>query len=155
MRKYLTHLKYDFNEDIINELAEQLRNKAKPYKDSRFPNKAADHWHTLKFEHEYLQKIMNDFKINGSPRFYWQKPNSIISTHVDNGTQCSLNFVLSDNPAPVTFEDKHDFYYKQCLLNTSLPHSVKNGENERLLLKISVFDETYESLAERINYEST
>ena len=154
MKKYLTHIKYDLDNNVVNELAEQLRSKAKPYHDPRY-NKTLDHWHMLKFDHEYLQKIMNDFKVNGSPRFYWQEPYSVIPTHVDNGTQCSLNFVLTDNAAPVTFEDEHDFYYKQCLLNTSLPHSVKNGEHKRLLLKISIFDETYESLAERINYEFT
>jgi hypothetical protein len=96
---------------------------------------------------------MDDFQVLGKPRFYWTAPNSCIPEHVDNGTQCSLNFILSPDPAPITFYGI-DYYYKQVLLNTTLPHSVNNGPIERVLLKISIFDETYQQLAARINYKT-
>lgn len=152
MEKYLTHVDYELDTDRLLVLADNLRHKAQPYVDSRYDN-SHDQWLMLKFEHEYLKKVMNDFEIEGSPRFYWQEPYYNIPTHIDNNTKCSLNFILTDEAAPVTFEDKHNFYYQQCLLNTSLPHSVHNGEHERLLLKISIFHESYESVTKRIKYK--
>jgi hypothetical protein len=48
----------------------------------------------------------------------------------------------------------NDYVYTQVLLNTTLPHSVTNGATERILLKISIFDETYEQLSARISYKA-
>jgi hypothetical protein len=94
---------------------------------------------------------MEDFGVQGSPRFYWQEPNSILPMHVDNNTTCSINFVLTDNPSPVTVED-NDYVYEQAVLNTTKLHGVKTNGEERVLLKISIFDESYEDLIKRIPY---
>jgi hypothetical protein len=58
---------------------------------------------------------------------------------------------LTDNPAPVTVEDV-DYVYEQAILNTTKLHGVNTNEEERILLKISVFDESYEDLIQRIPY---
>jgi len=39
------------------------------------------------------------------------------------------------------------------LLNTSIMHGVKNGNKERILLKISIFDRPYEQVAKQIPKE--
>ena len=95
---------------------------------------------------------MQDFEVIGSPRFYWLEPFANIPKHIDNGTQCSINLIITENPAPITIEGV-DYTYLQALLNTTLPHSVQNGASERIMLKISIFDETYESLSERIKFK--
>ena len=101
---------------------------------------------------ENLKKIIEDFGVGGSPRFYWLAPNTRLGTHVDNGTTCSINLILSENPAPVTILNV-DMFYTQALLNTTLPHSVINGPQERVLLKISIFDKTFDEVSQQINYK--
>ena len=62
------------------------------------------------------------------------------------------NLILNENPAPVTMENV-DIFYTQALLNTTVPHSITNGPEERVLLKISIFDKTFNEVAQKINYK--
>jgi hypothetical protein len=124
-----------------------------PYQDPRYPEYQFDYWAISRYTSEYIQQIMQDFEVNGKPRFYWLKENSKLPEHVDNGTTCSINFVLSNNLSPVTFGD-NDYMYSMALLNTSIPHSVTNGDTERLLFKISIDTESFEELAARIKYKA-
>lgn len=151
--KLLTRLNYPLDIPTLLESASKAREQSKPYTDSRYPGLVMDTWHIGHYTDDHIEKIMADFGVDGKPRFYWTAPNSVIPEHVDNGTQCSLNFILSNDPAPVTFYGQ-DYVYNQVLLNTSLPHSVTNGPVERVLLKISIFDETYEQLSARIGYKA-
>jgi hypothetical protein len=95
---------------------------------------------------------MADFEVDGRPRFYWLEPNAVIPEHVDNGTQCSINLIITEDAAPITI-DGTEYHYRQALLNTTVPHSVQNSDKERIMLKISIFDETYQQLVERIKYK--
>lgn len=149
----LIHLNYPLDRKRILEEANEAKKSAVPYGDDpRWPGKTLDVWLISRFNSPYALEIIKDFEIEGKPRFYWLEPNAYLPEHVDNGTTCSINFVLSDNPAPVTFGDKN-YFYSQVLLNTSLMHSVKNGPDERILFKISIFNESYQDLAKRIKYK--
>ena len=153
MNNHLTLLDYpiDLKQALIE--AEQARNTSKPYVDPRWPGKPLPIWTITRIDHnQFAQQIIDDFGIGGKPRFYFLKPNSILPEHTDNGTTCSINFVLSNQLAPVTVEGT-DYIYKQALLNTSLRHSVTNGPIERILLKISIFNEPYEKLIHHIKYK--
>jgi hypothetical protein len=153
MSKLFVRLNYPLDKAILLESAKRARDVAKPYTDSRYPGLQMDTWHIGHYTDEHIEKIMADFKLEGKPRFYWTAPNSVIPEHVDNGTQCSLNFILSEDPAPISFSGEN-YIYEQVLLNTTIPHSVTNGPIERILLKISIFDETYEQLSTRIKYRA-
>ena len=84
------------------------------------------------------------------PRFYFLPKGVEIPEHIDNNTKCSINFLInSKNPAPVTIEGV-DYYYKTCLLNTQKMHSVKNNTEDRLLFKLSIFDDDFETVKEKI-----
>ena len=84
------------------------------------------------------------------PRFYFLPKGVEIPEHVDNNTKCSINFLInSKNPAPVTVEGV-DYYYKACLLNTQKMHSVKNNTEDRLLFKLSIFDDDFDTVKEKI-----
>lgn len=147
----LTHLNYPLNKDRLLVLADSIKDEANPYSDPRYPDAVLDTWLILKYNDDYIEKIMDDFGVKGSPRFYWQEPNSVLPMHVDNNTTCSINFVLTDDPAPVTVEDV-DYVYEQAVLDTTKLHGVNTNDEERILLKISIFDESYEDLVKRIPF---
>jgi hypothetical protein len=143
------HLNYKINKTQLLLEAGQIKDQAISYTDSRYPDLKMDDWligfHTSK----YIDQIMKDFDIQGKPRFYWLQPYAVIPEHVDNGTLCGLNFILTENASPITFGNK-DYYYESILVDTTIPHSVKNNQYERIMLKISVFNETFNEVAERI-----
>jgi hypothetical protein len=147
----LIHLNYKVDKKAL--LAEALanQNNAVAYTDNRYPDMKLDDWLIGHYNSQSIVKIMNDLEVTGKPRFYYLQPNAIIPEHKDNGTKCSINIILTEHAAPITFGDK-DYYYDTILLNTTLPHSVTNNEHERIMLKISIFDESYESVAARIKY---
>ncbi len=148
----LIHLEYPLNKEMLLEEARLAKQDAKAHSDSRYPEINFDYWLISHRTSEYIQQIIQDFGVKGKPRFYWLEPFAVIPPHVDNGTTCSLNFLLSDNSAAITIEDK-EYFYESILLDTTRMHSVVNNETERLLFKISVFDESYEDVAKRIKYK--
>ena len=119
----------------------------------RSPNFHRTEWKIQKYTSPLIEKMMEDFGVlhNGSPRFYFLAPNFTLPRHTDNNTTCSFNFILSDEPAPISFDDE-DISYYQGLLNTTVPHSVRNGPKERILLKISIFDKSFEEIAKTLKY---
>ena len=147
----LIFLDYPLDKERLLEDAIEAKINSKPYTDSRYPDLYMEDWLIGHYNSEYITRIMNDFNIEGKPRYYWMKPHAVIPEHVDNGTQCSLNFVLTDNASPIIINDMQ-YYYTAILLNTTVPHSVINNEYERIMLKISIFNESYEDLAKRIKY---
>jgi len=152
MKEYLTLLNYPLDTRVLLESAAIAKLQSEPYKDSRYPELRLDRWHIGHYTDEHIERVMADFEVEGRPRFYWLEPFAEIPEHVDNGTQCSINLILTDTPAPITIEDI-EYVYQQALLNTTVPHAVFNGPNERIMLKISIFDETYEQLVTRIKYK--
>jgi hypothetical protein len=149
----LIHLDYPIDTTILLQSAATARLSSKPYTDSRYSDLKLDRWHIGHYSDKIIDKIMQDFEVDGKPRFYWLEPFAEIPEHVDNGTQCSINLILTQDPAPITI-NSIEFYYKQALLDTTVPHAVFNGPNERIMLKISIFDETYEQFKKRIKYKA-
>lgn len=149
----LIHLSYQVDKSKLLEEAKIARESAQGYTDSRYPGVQLDGWLISRYTSEYIDQIMKDLEVEGKPRFYWLMPNEVIPEHVDNGTQCSINFVLTEHASPISFGDK-DYYYDTILLNTTLPHSVQNNEHERIMLKISIFNESFEDLSKRIKYKN-
>jgi hypothetical protein len=147
----VTLLDYPLDRERLLVSANRARLHAQAYQDWR-NNQAMDFWQIAQYSDEYIEQIQNDLEISGKPRFYWAAANCVIPTHIDYNTQCAVNFVLSDSPAPVTFRTR-EYLYTQAVLNTAQPHSVINGPIERILFKISIFDESYESLVARIPYK--
>tara|TARA_R110000796_G_scaffold211562_1_gene327710 strand:+ start:464 stop:793 length:330 start_codon:yes stop_codon:yes gene_type:complete len=93
-------------------------------------------------------------------RFYTSKPFVIAHAHVDGKqgserTQCSLNFILNDNTAGITFHDKGKetlYTYRQALLDVSQVHSVKNNDTDRILFKISIFHVCFDEVKEIMDH---
>ena len=143
------HLNYQIDRLKLLAESQAVKSKAVGYRDSRYPDLKMDDWLVGHHASAYADQIMKDFGITGKPRFYWLQPYAVIPEHVDNGTLCGLNFILTDHASPITFGDK-DYYYESILLDTTKPHSVKNNEHERIMFKISIFDETFEQVSNKI-----
>lgn len=94
---------------------------------------------------EYPQILMDLFGVKANASIFFLKANTVLPYHVDPHLTCAINFILSDNPAPISFEQSGNTYeYKTALLNLSLPHGVWNGNEDRILFKLSIVDEPYE-----------
>lgn len=151
MNNYLQHIDYPLDKIKLIKIAETIKEKSNNYYDPRY-NKSLKNWHIFHYNDEYLKKIMKDLNVNGSPRFYWLEASTNLPLHVDNNTKCSVNFILSDDPAPITFIDQ-EFYYTQAVINTTVWHSVTNGPVDRLLLKISIFNKSFEEVVDTIKFK--
>jgi hypothetical protein len=149
--KKLIQLNYPLDMPSLLKDAEIARISATGYTDSRYPDFLANAWKKSIYSSSTIEQMMKDFDIVGKPRFYFQEPYYMVPRHTDNGTTCSFNFVLSDEPVPISFDDE-DIIYSQALLNTTLPHAVRNGPHERILLKISIFDKSFEEVAKTLKY---
>jgi hypothetical protein len=153
----ITHLSYKIDKERILKIANDLRNATGgdyvPPKDEFGYLK--DYVSVVEIrDNEYVNQIIKDLELRGTcyPKVGWVKPYTHLTEHVDYETLVSVNFLLSDDLAPVTFGGV-DYYYTTALLNPQVPHEVKNGDKERILFRISIVDETYESLVERIPYK--
>lgn len=80
-------------------------------------------------------------------QYMWMDKNFDLSWHVDDATRCrsSVNVIMSDNPAPVSFREG-DFFYKCAALDVMQEHSVSNDNNERVLMRISFRTLTHDKL---------
>jgi hypothetical protein len=145
----ILHLNYKIDKEILLAESVDARKNAIPYTDSRYPNLKLNDWLVSYHTSDYVESVMKDFGISGKPRFYWLQPYAVIPEHVDNGTLCGLNFILTDNASPITFGDK-DYLYEAALVDTTVPHSVKNNNHERVMFKISIFNKRFEEVAEQI-----
>ena len=135
-------------EKLLNE-ANIVKSFAKGYTDDRYPGMELDKWLMLRHTNDYIKSLMRAIGVEGKPRFYWLEPNAVIPEHVDNGTLCAVNFVLTENPAPVNFSGEK-YTYKVGVLDTTKPHSVVNGPEERILFKISIVNEDYETVVNKL-----
>lgn len=141
----LVHLNYQIDYERLSVSDENAKADAEAYTDFRL-KRPLDSWLISHYSDDYIQQVIADMGVPCKPRFYWLEKNFHLPEHVDNGTQCSINFILSDNYAPVTIRGV-DYFYKSALLNTSIPHGVKNQEHDRVLFKLSIFDHTFDETA--------
>jgi hypothetical protein len=150
MQDKITLIDYHLDISYLRELAERERSKADLHYDNRY-SRFFNEYMSVKLYDPYISQVMKDFEIVAKPKFYYQSPNYYLPMHVDNGTQCSLNFIISEDAAPIIFEEG-EFFYKQCLLNTQVKHSVLNLNKERILLKLSIFDKTYNDVLKTLKF---
>ena len=83
--------------------------------------------------------------------FIRQDANTHVPMHSDSGTICSVNIILEEDAAPITFEDIGDVYYRCAFVNVGgKRHAVKSWPEERWLLKYSIKDRSYEECLRKI-----
>ena len=150
MLKYLYELNYEYDNDLL--LKEAMHSKWDNFKDPS-NNHIFQHWYYTKVDNGYAQEITNFFSnkinVNIKPRFFYQKAGWTLKFHKDRGTECSVNFILNNTKDCISFKDK-TFFYKCALLNTQEEHAIINPQNDRIMLKLSIFDKSYYEVLECI-----
>lgn len=139
---------FDLNYDLILKEWNKVKNNLEKYDDDLLKEPHTN-WKIVRHNFDYAEQLTKIFNVNARPRFYILDANTTLGQHTDNGTQCSLNFILNDNYAPISFNGK-DFYYKNALINTTILHGVKNDNSDRLLFKLSIFDETFDQVKNKL-----
>lgn len=151
----ICYLNYPFDKSLLLKEANEARNAAKAFNEKRGDEKRTpqENFKIAYWSSPYILKIIEDLGVNGKPRFYFQEPNTSLDMHKDINTLCAVNILLSDNPSPITFING-SYFYEQALINVQVPHTVYNGPNERILFKISIFDEPFEQVVKKINFKA-
>ena len=148
---YVTHLNLEYDKSELKDEVSELDFKPFAPEQYYFRNtwlKARLREHIFMYPHiENLHKQLPGSIIVA----YKQLANTSVHMHVDPATECSVNIVLSDDFAPVIFEDYGEINYECALFNTSLNHAVPAYNKERLLLKFSFLDTSYDKLREMLN----
>jgi hypothetical protein len=136
-----------FDKEILLKEFYNQSNNLITYTDPRGENKDLKIARLIDFDYaNYLNSL---FKINGKPRFFVIEENSTLPMHQDHETLCSINILLDENPAPIIIEEK-EYHYYQGVLNTQKLHGVNNLGSRRIVFKLSVFDESYEQVCEKV-----
>tara|TARA_Y100000361_G_scaffold145311_1_gene154346 strand:+ start:395 stop:913 length:519 start_codon:yes stop_codon:yes gene_type:complete len=84
------------------------------------------------------------------PRYYKQEANTSVPMHADTGTLSAVNIVLSDEYGPIEFDGLGLINYNCALIDTQKRHGVPSHSKERVLLKFSMFDITFNECKEKI-----
>ena len=148
---FLTHLNLNYNKDELRKEVNELDFKPFAPEQYYFRNtwlKARLREHIFMYPHiEDLHKQLPGSIIVA----YKQLANTSVHMHVDPATECSVNIVLTDDYAPVIFEDFGEIKYECALFNTSLNHAVPKYYKERLLLKFSFLNTSYNEIRKMLN----
>ena len=141
---------FDFDKSALLDFWNQNQDNTQPYSDKRFGRFVMNNWRILKdIELEYADAMCKHFDIDAIPKFYVLQANTILFPHTDQDTTCSINFLLSDGAAPVRFGE-NEYYYKTALLNTTRTHSVDKNPKDRILFKLSIKDEGFDIVKQKI-----
>jgi|TARA_R100000027_G_scaffold62233_1_gene54218 hypothetical protein len=142
----------DFDYDLFLKEYYSIKHNERDYARG---GKSVDYWKVIRLKDlkselvkSYVEDFKNKYNIPGKVdgRFYRLKANTTLPMHIDSGTKCSINFLLNGDGAPVIFESG-EYTYKQALLNTSIMHSVINGDKDRILFKISIFELDFDQVS--------
>lgn len=109
------------------------------------------------------QTVANYFKeiydIECYPRYYILKKGFVLDIHKDDGTQAAFNYLISDTNDPVIYlidDVEIEISYKKGLLNLQEFHRVPLASCERVLLKLSIYDYSFEDCKRKIlNHENS
>lgn len=147
--KPLIHLNYTINKDILLLESDRARKSAKPWHHKNEVT-AGPSWLVSYHTSDYIENIMKDLNIKGSPRFFFQQPHFHLKPHRDYGTQCAVNIILNGT-TPINIEGK-EYVYSQALINVQREHSIKTDNEERIMLKFSIKDKSFEEVLNNIKY---
>lgn len=166
MTKNLIRIDYPFDEEkLLKEFNMAIEhNMFEAYTDERYDSYfnglqatcGLENHPEFEYANEVTDHIRKEFNITGrmSPRFYTLYENAILRSHVDIDTECEINHVLKGDDAGLFFGEytgDNTEQYKTALLNTAALHGVKNKSQQRVLFKISIFNEKFESVAKKID----
>jgi len=142
MENHIFKFNIELDKNLLLNVLKFVKKNAVTYKDNR-QDSYIDNWKIVRHNFPYATDLIFRLgleKYDVRPRFYILHKNTTLKMHKDLGTQCSANFILSDDPSPVSIEGTN-YYYENALLNTQLEHGITYYSfNDRLLFKLSIMD---------------
>jgi len=100
------------------------------------------------------KRFVDHFGLHGydiNPRYYLCEAGGRFPPHKDMKTLCAVNHILSDRYAPLVIEGD-EYLYKTAIIDLQREHHVVNyGYEARMLLKLSVFDLSYEDMIAKLS----
>lgn len=99
---------------------------------------------------ELAWQVASIVKCEVFPRYYKQEAGSSLAAHRDHNTKAAINIMLTGS-GPITWDEAIDEYYDAAVLNVTQMHSVTSND-DRIFLKLSIFDKTYEEVLEAIKH---
>lgn len=142
------HFEFKLNKKILLDEWNKVKNNLKEYNDERM-KQSTSNLKIVRHKFDYADELSNIFNVNARPRFYILDANTTLAQHTDLGTLCSLNFILNNNTAPINF-DGTTIHYKNALIDTTKLHGVVNNDKDRLLFKMSIFNESFDEVKEKL-----
>jgi len=151
--------RFPFDDEHLLKEYKQVESLLEDYKDARYFEGSSNWLVTRDLEDldvPYVKNmtmaIVKTYGIKGyvSPRFYFLQKKTILRNHIDLNTKCSINHVISGAESPVNYPDYGMYNYKTALLNTEKLHGVINKDSDRILFKISIFDESFEQVRAKL-----
>lgn len=149
----LKHTNIDFDYDKFLSEYDRIKNYEIDYSRG---GKSAPFWRVIRdkelnsqMSYDFANTIKDTYGIVGKTNvsFYRLLANETLPWHIDTDTKCAINFILNGDAAPVIYEDG-EYTYKQALIRTDIKHMVANGDKDRILYKISIFDMDFEEVAQ-------
>jgi len=142
MEDHIFKFNINLDKNILLEELNSVNNNAVVYKDDR-KNSYTSNWKIIKHTFPYATNIIEQLGLTSydvRPRYYILDKDTTLNMHKDLGTLCSVNIILSEDPAPINIEGKK-YYYNQALINTQALHGVTEPSPlDRLLFKLSIMD---------------
>ena len=143
--KNLLRINYDLDYEYLLDRAYKAERKQFYHhgrKEERIEGYTYSHYkdESLKY---LVSKYGLDIKGKYNMKFVYIAPNTILDWHTDWGTKCAFNWILNDNEACIQYKNDRPYVYKSAIINTSAEHKVENINKERILFKISVFEQDY------------
>lgn len=107
------------------------------------------------FEDAMEEKYLDDNDLISSKfaaSFFLQKAKQHIIMHDDLPmSSIALNIKFEDDTSPITFEDIGDVNYKSCLLNVIHRHEVRGSENDRMVFRMTPYNQDYQYVCEKLD----
>lgn len=149
--EYIYGFDFNFNKELLLNEFQKISNNLEGFIDNGLPVKIKKLQIIEDFHFDYVDYLNKLFDIKSEAKFYVLKENEEFDLHVDTLPQCSINILLSGNPAPVFIGDKN-YLYQNCVLNVKKPHGVFNNTENRILFKLSIFDYSFEEVKNKVHY---
>lgn len=140
---------YNFDRNLLLKEFQKLTGNLTEFTDNGLPGKISKLKILENFHFDYIDQLNSLFNIKSEAKFYVVKSGEDFDLHVDYLPLCSINILLSGNPAPVYIGGKN-YFYKNCVLNVQKPHGVFNNTEDRILFKLSIFDYSFEEVKEKV-----
>ena len=142
MKSPITHITIPIDYCYLTNLYNSTKLSQFLYKDTPIEN-----LYISKLDNDpYIQSIFKEIGAEGSARFLMIPAKSKLFIHKDHNTLCSLNVILNDVLDPILFGESAPFTeytYKQAILDTTQFHHVKTSTQDRIIFKLSFFNNTY------------